>query len=210
MHPRELHAVLARSRALVVVRLANSARLDRVAECIAAAGIEVMEATLTTPGALEWIEGAQDRHGLTVGMGTVIGHEEAERAIESGAAFLVSPGLDEEVIADAQASDVAALGGAWTPTEVLRAWRAGACAVKLFPAHIGGPQYLTDLRGPYPDIPLVPIGGIDEGSAASYLRAGALAVGVGGAYINDATVEAEEWPALTRHLTALVSATRSV
>jgi 2-dehydro-3-deoxyphosphogluconate aldolase/(4S)-4-hydroxy-2-oxoglutarate aldolase len=179
-----------------------------VAEALIAGGIRSLEFTLTTPGAIEAISACRARFGdeAVVGAGTVIDAVEARRCLEAGAQFLVSPGTDLDVIAAARLGGALSMPGALTPTEVIAAWRAGADVVKVFPARQFGPQYIRDLRGPLPQIPLMPTGGVDERNAADYLRAGAVGVAVGGNLIDPAAVALSDWAAITARALALVEA----
>jgi 2-dehydro-3-deoxyphosphogluconate aldolase / (4S)-4-hydroxy-2-oxoglutarate aldolase len=170
-----------------VVAIGRRLPLDRVraiADGLVAGGVGAFELTLNDPEdeALEAIA-AVARHAaggpLVVGAGTVLTTEAAERAVQAGARFLVMPHTDPVLIAWAAERGIPAFPGALSPTEVLAAWRAGAAAVKLFPASVAGPSAVRELRGPFPDIPLIPTGGVTAESAAAFVRAGALAVGIG-------------------------------
>jgi 2-dehydro-3-deoxyphosphogluconate aldolase/(4S)-4-hydroxy-2-oxoglutarate aldolase len=148
------------------------------------------EITLNEPvvGALRAIEAVAARTpGLAIGAGTVLSIEAAQLAIDAGATFLVMPHTDPDLVRWAAERGIPSLPGAFTPTEVLAAWRAGAAAVKLFPASVAGPAFVREYRGPFPDIPLVPSGGVTVQSAGDFIRAGAVAVGVGSWLIGDAT-----------------------
>lgn len=141
------------------------------------AGFTIVEFTLTTPGALELISEFSKRDDLTVGAGTVLSLEDAERAVDAGASFLVSPVLDEAVISAARAMHVAMMPGCYTATEFLRAHRAGALLQKLFPMPGTGPGYVKSLLAPLPMLRIVPTNGVHENNAQSLLKAGAHAVG---------------------------------
>lgn len=165
-----------------VIRAANPDDAIFAAETVAAAGLPVIEITMTIPGALEAIATLQRQMGpaVTVGAGTVLDADTARRCLAAGAAFLVSPGLDAGTVAAARQANCLMLAGALTPTEILAAWRAGSDLVKVFPARsLGGPAYFKALRGPLPQIPLVPTGGVSLEEVAAYFAAGAAAVGVG-------------------------------
>lgn len=171
-----------------ILRADRPDHLHDIAHALAATGITCLELTLTTPGALDALtrlRGGLDA-GVALGMGSVLDAAQAEAALDAGAEFLVSPGVSEAVARAARARGTPYYPGALTPTEVLAAWRLGVPAVKLFPAAAGGPRYLRDIRGPLPDIPLMPTGGIALEQIADYLGAGAVAVGVGGPLIGDA------------------------
>jgi len=171
-----------------ILRADRPDHLEEVAHELAAAGITCIELTLTTPGALDAL--AQLRRsldaGVALGLGSVLDAAQAQAALDAGADFLVTPGVCEEVARAAGARAAPCYQGVFTPTEVVAAWRLGAPAVKLFPAATGGPRHLRDIRGPLPEIPLVPTGGIALEQIADYFAAGAIAVGLGGPLIGDA------------------------
>jgi 2-dehydro-3-deoxyphosphogluconate aldolase / (4S)-4-hydroxy-2-oxoglutarate aldolase len=170
-------------RVLAIVRTTDAASAVATAEAVLAGGIGCVEVTLTVDGALDAIRELAAAHpDAMIGAGTVIDADGARRAIDAGARFLVSPGLVEEVVTTARRAGVTVLPGAATPTEVLAALRLGADFVKVFPAaQLGGPAFVRALREPLPDAPLVPTGGVSLDDAVDYLRAGAVAVGLGGA-----------------------------
>jgi 2-dehydro-3-deoxyphosphogluconate aldolase/(4S)-4-hydroxy-2-oxoglutarate aldolase len=154
----------------------------RAVQAINAGGVSVLEVTMTVPGAIAVIEQLTKAFGgeALIGAGTVLDPETADRCIQAGAQFIVSPALNEETIAFCQRQDVAIFPGALTPTEVVRAWNAGADAVKVFPAGaVGGASYLKALKAPLPQIELVPTGGVSLKTAADFIKAGAMALGVG-------------------------------
>jgi 2-dehydro-3-deoxyphosphogluconate aldolase / (4S)-4-hydroxy-2-oxoglutarate aldolase len=165
-----------------------------------------MEITFSTPGAADAIRRAKSElPSALIGAGTVLEQEELDAACGAGAAFLVSPHLDEALVARATVLGVPFLPGALTPTEVVRAWRSGAACVKLFPGSAVGPNYLKALRGPLPRVPLMPTGGVDEQNLAEWLRAGAVAVGMGG---NLASGTPEQIEAAARRVSAALAAAR--
>jgi 2-dehydro-3-deoxyphosphogluconate aldolase/(4S)-4-hydroxy-2-oxoglutarate aldolase len=173
---------------VAVLRADRLDHLDPVADVLVDSGITCLELTLTTPGALADLSRLRERceDGVVLGMGSVVTTRQATLALDAGAQFLVSPGVCAEVVAQAAQAGVASYPGAWTPTEILDAWTAGAAAVKLFPAESGGPRHLSNVRGPLPDIPLVPTGGVALDAVAAYFAAGAVAVGLGGPLVGDA------------------------
>jgi 2-dehydro-3-deoxyphosphogluconate aldolase/(4S)-4-hydroxy-2-oxoglutarate aldolase len=152
------------------------------AETVYAAGIPIVEITLTSPGALEVISDLAKRYpDLAVGAGTVLDDEWARRCIDAGARFLTSPGFIPEVVAYARKTDVAVLPGALTPSEIIAAWKAGSDFVKIFPTgQVGGVQYVRALKVPLPQIPLIATGGVNQLNASDFILAGATAIGVGG------------------------------
>ena len=191
---------------IAVLRASDADRFDRVAEVLVEAGVTCVEFTLTSRGAVEALRRFTARlpTGVTLGAGTVLEPETADAAIDAGASYLVSPTVDLDVIQRARRRGVAALPGAFTPTEILRAWRAGADAVKLFPASVGGPAYLRAVKAPLPEVPLVPTGGVGLEEIGRYLDAGALAVGLGGPLVGDAG-EGGDLGALWRRAEAAVA-----
>jgi 2-dehydro-3-deoxyphosphogluconate aldolase/(4S)-4-hydroxy-2-oxoglutarate aldolase len=165
-----------------VVRAESAEQAMRAVEAIKAGGVSVLEVTMTVPGAIAVIEQLTKAFGAeaVIGAGTVLDPETADRCIQAGAQFIVSPALNEETINFCRARDVAIFPGALTPTEVVRAWKAGADAVKVFPAGaVGGASYLKALKAPLPQIELVPTGGVSLKTAADFIKAGAMALGVG-------------------------------
>lgn len=185
--------LLAAERVMGILRTGSAESAVAQAASLADAGFPLVEVTLTTPGACEAIrEIRAARLGtaageLPVGAGTVLTVADVAASVEAGAGFLVTPGVVPEVVAEAAMLGVPVICGAFTATEVLTAWRLGATAVKLFPASVGGPGYLAALRAPLPDVPFVATGGIGLREAPEYLRAGALALGLGSPLIGDGT-----------------------
>ena len=177
--------VLQRIRAtgLIPVVRAESADLAmRAVEAIKAGGVDVLEVTMTVPGAIDVIAKLAATFGteVVIGAGTVLDPDTAYKCVQAGAQFIVSPALNEETISFCRRNDVAVFPGALTPTEVVHAWNAGADAVKVFPAGaVGGASYLKALKAPLPQIELVPTGGVSLKTAADFIKAGAMALGVG-------------------------------
>jgi 2-dehydro-3-deoxyphosphogluconate aldolase/(4S)-4-hydroxy-2-oxoglutarate aldolase len=192
---------------VAIVRGRRAEHLDAVLDVLVEAGIRSLEITLNTPGALEGIRRAIARFGTetTVGAGTVRTVADVEDAVAAGARFLVSPHTDPALTARARELGVAYLPGAFTATEIVSAWNAGAAAVKLFPARLGGPRYLRDLREPLPDVPIVPTGGVSADNVAEWFAAGAVAVGVGGTLLGDA-LDGGDLSALAERTAELVKA----
>jgi len=189
---------LERDRALAVVRAPRADDPAALCRALAAGGIRTVEFTFTTPGVeaviAEAVRGADD---VVVGAGTVTDARSAEAAVAAGAQFLVTPGISEGAAGVAREAGIPILLGALTPSEVMRALALGAAAVKIFPAGLVGPAYLTDLRGPFPGVPVVPSGGLDAANAADWMRAGALAVTAGSSVVGAALVEAADWATVT-------------
>ena len=185
-----------------VVRATSAKQAISAAVAVAAGGITIVEVTMTVPGALDAISQLIKALGseVIVGAGTVLDAQAARQCFDAGAEFLVSPGLDLGTIKAANDAGKLIMAGALTPTEVITAWKAGADFVKVFPASaVGGPGYLKALRGPLPQVPLVPTGGVNLNTAADFLRAGASALGVGGELVLAAALKSGE----TAQITAL-------
>lgn len=195
-------------RVIAIVRLRSGAPPVELAEALVRGGITCLEFTMTTSGSIEAIEICRDRLGerAAVGAGTVLTAGAVARCAEAGAQFIVSPNTDAAVMEATLERGLLSFPGALTPTEIVAAWNAGAHAVKVFPVRGLGPRYLTDLRGPLPDIPLIPTGGVDASNAGDYLAAGAIAVGVGGRLVDAETVRAENWDEIERRAAELVAA----
>ena len=174
----DAYEVLAADRVVAVVRAERVADAAELAAALADSGIRCVEFTFTIPDVLVAIEAAADS-GAVVGAGTVVDSDQARAAVAAGARFLVSPACIAAIAEAAAAEGVPAFLGAYTPTEAFAAHRAGAAAVKLFPAGPGGPDYVRHLRGPFPELALIPSGGIDETNAREFLAAGAVAVYAG-------------------------------
>ncbi|MCX4743997.1 bifunctional 4-hydroxy-2-oxoglutarate aldolase/2-dehydro-3-deoxy-phosphogluconate aldolase [Kitasatospora sp. NBC_01287] len=174
-------------RTMAIVRGTDRDAALRAVLTLAEEGVTATEVSLTTPGALWVIEQARRELGphVTLGAGTVLTCEDAVRAADAGASFLVTPGLGRDP-GHGTWPELPVLMGALTPSEVITATERGALAVKLFPASLGGPGYLKALRDPFPTVPFVPVGGIDTASALAHLAAGAVAVGVGSPLVGDA------------------------
>jgi 2-dehydro-3-deoxyphosphogluconate aldolase / (4S)-4-hydroxy-2-oxoglutarate aldolase len=184
-------SALADAGLVAILRAGSAAHFPAIADTLVGAGVRVIEVTLTTPGALDAMHALTERLGgdAIVGAGTVMTADQAEACVGAGAAFLVSPVVAPDVIATGRIADIAVYPGALTPTEVVSAHRAGASAVKLFPASAVAPRYIADLHGPCPGIPIMPTGGIALGDIGTWLRAGAAAVGLGTPLIGTATAD---------------------
>ena len=183
---------------VAIMRANNSDHLLIAADAIKAGGVNAIEVTMTTPDALDVIKKATTKYGDDVifGIGSVLDSETARAAILAGAQFVVCPTLDLKTIAICKRYSVPVMPGAYTPTEVLTAWQAGADMVKIFPASVGGPGFIKALKGPLPQIKLVPVGGVSLDNTADFIRAGAETVGVGGSLINQKLLQAKEFDAI--------------
>lgn len=184
---------------VAVVRAPDPGPLVEVVGALADGGVTVAEVTFTVPDAVGVIRAAKQQLGgrVLIGAGTVLDPETARAAILAGAEFVVAPNLNAEVIRLCRRYGVVVMPGAFTPTEVVAAWEAGADVVKVFPADVLGPAYIKALRGPLPQVRLMPTGGVDLTNAGDYLRAGAACLGVGGRLVDLAAVAAGDLGRIT-------------
>jgi 2-dehydro-3-deoxyphosphogluconate aldolase/(4S)-4-hydroxy-2-oxoglutarate aldolase len=166
---------------VAVVRSPDSRQLVEVCRALADGGVPVAEITMTVPGALEVLANVRKELGdrIVLGAGTILDSETARAALLAGAEYLVAPTVNLDVIRLCRRYDKAVMPGAFTATEILSAWEAGADVVKVFPAEVLGPAYFKALRGPLPQIRLMPTGGVDLSTAADFLRSGACCLGIG-------------------------------
>ncbi|MBB3157271.1 2-dehydro-3-deoxyphosphogluconate aldolase/(4S)-4-hydroxy-2-oxoglutarate aldolase [Microbacterium proteolyticum] len=174
------------SKLVVVARASAASDYAPVLAALADAGVQSVELTLTTPGTFDAFAELRASFDGDLGIGTVTNLDQLERAIAVGADYVVTPITSAVLVERAVAEGMPIVPGGLTPTELFASWSAGASAVKVFPAGQVGPGYLKDLRGPFPDIAVVPSGGVDADSAAAWLAAGAVAVSVGGPLLGDA------------------------
>ena len=191
---------------IAIMRAESSDQLIAAADAIKAGGVQVIEVTMTTPGALTVIEEAKARYGDAVlfGAGSVLDNETARAAILAGADFVVAPTLKVAMVELCNRYSVPVVPGIFTPTEALTAWEAGADMVKLFPAGVGGPRLVKAILAPLPQLEIVPVGGVGLDTAAAFIRSGAAALGVGSALVNRAVLEAGDMDALTRRASTLI------
>jgi len=177
---------------VAVIRAESPDKLVDVAEALLAGGVEVMEVTFTVPRAARVIEKVADKLGsrILLGAGTVLDTETARSAFLAGAEFIVSPAVNVDVIEMCRRYSKLVMPGAFTPTEVVTAWQAGADIVKVFPSDLVGPKYLKLLHGPLPHIRLMPTGGVNLDTAGEFLKAGACALGIGGSLVEAKAVAA--------------------
>lgn len=206
---RALEALLAH-KVIAVIRIPDAARIFDVIEALRKGGVKLLEITMTVPGALDIIQklAVSKPDGVLIGAGTVLDADTAAAAIWSGADFVVSPIADPGMIAACRTHDTLVAPGAFTPAEIVAAWDRGADIVKVFPATSLGPQYFRDLRGPFPQLRLMPTGGVNIENARAFIEAGACAVGIGTALVDQKTVAAGDWDALTERARRLVESLR--
>jgi 2-dehydro-3-deoxyphosphogluconate aldolase/(4S)-4-hydroxy-2-oxoglutarate aldolase len=198
---------------VAVIRIHEPGKLRAVVDALAEGGVRALEVTMTVPRAIEMIAQLAPilPKGFLLGAGTVLDPETARLAILSGAQFIVGPVFRPGVIAMCHRYDVTAIPGCFTPTEILSAWEAGADVVKVFPATALGPGFFKDVHGPLPQVKLMPTGGVSLDNAGDWIRAGAVAVGVGTALLDAAAISAGEFSVITanaRRVVANVAAAR--
>jgi 2-dehydro-3-deoxyphosphogluconate aldolase / (4S)-4-hydroxy-2-oxoglutarate aldolase len=195
---RDLHRVLD-CGIVAVVRFSDPGPLVEVVRALADGGVTVAEVTFTVPNAIEVIREAKKQLGdrVLLGAGTVLDPETCRAAFLAGAEFVVAPSLNLDVIRMCRRYDKLVMPGAFTPTEVVAAWEAGADVVKVFPAEIVGPAFFRALRGPLPQVKLMPTGGVDLTTAAEFLKAGAVCLGVGSQLVEPKAVAAGDFARIT-------------
>jgi 2-dehydro-3-deoxyphosphogluconate aldolase/(4S)-4-hydroxy-2-oxoglutarate aldolase len=191
---------------VAVIRMQDVVRLARVVEAIRAGGVKCIEITMTVPGAVEIIAGMVKNvpADVLVGAGTVTNPSTAEAVIQAGARFVVGPVLNTDVIRVCKAAGVVSVPGCYTPTEILAGWEAGADIVKVFPATSLGPKYFKDVAGPFPHIRLMPTGGVTIDNVGEWVKAGAVAVGIGGDLLDKKAIEEERYEVLTEKAARMI------
>ena len=192
--------IIERVGLIPVLRARNAGQAHAVVQAMMAGGVTVVEVTMTVPGAIDLIRELKQEYSdkLLLGSGTVTTGREAEETIDAGAEFVVSPSLHPDVISATRSRGKLSIPGALTPTEVITAWRAGADYVKIFPCSaMGGASYLKSLLAPFPFLKLIPTGGVTLETAASFINAGARALGVGSDLVNLAAIDAGQPEVIT-------------
>jgi 2-dehydro-3-deoxyphosphogluconate aldolase/(4S)-4-hydroxy-2-oxoglutarate aldolase len=198
-----------------VVRASSPDEARMAAEAVCEGGIPIVEITMTVPGAVEVIRelAKNGASGVLVGAGTVLNAEAARRCLDAGAQFLVSPGLNLQTVELALREGKLIMAGALTPTEVMAAWEAGADFVKIFPCgQVGGAKYIKALKGPFPQVPLVPTGGVNLTNAAEFIEVGVAALGIGGECVQAEALKAKKPEIIVenaRKFLAIVKQTRA-
>lgn len=196
-------AAIERAGIVAVIRIKEPHKLRAVVDALAEGGIRALEVTMTVPGAVELIRELAPTlpGGFIFGAGTVVDAETVARVVDAGAQFIVSPVFRPAVIEACHARDVPVMPGCFTPTEILDAWDRGADVIKVFPATALGPGYLKDVRAPLPQVKLMPTGGVTVENAGDWIKAGAVAVGVGSSLLDTAAIAAGNF-AVVRDLAA--------
>ncbi|HEY5670263.1 MAG TPA: bifunctional 4-hydroxy-2-oxoglutarate aldolase/2-dehydro-3-deoxy-phosphogluconate aldolase [Anaerolineales bacterium] len=191
--------MIVESGVVAIMRAKNSDQLLDAARAVLAGGVQAIEVTMTTPGALDVIHQATSQFGSEVlfGVGSVLDPETARAAILAGAKFVVCPTLNLKTIEICKRYSIPVMPGAYTPTEILTAWEAGADIIKVFPASAGGPPYIKAVKAPLPHIRLAAVGGVDLTNTADFIKAGVEVVGVGGELVNQKLLDARDFAAIT-------------
>jgi 2-dehydro-3-deoxyphosphogluconate aldolase/(4S)-4-hydroxy-2-oxoglutarate aldolase len=195
---------------VAVIRLQDPDRLKGVIDALGKGGVRAIEVTMTVPRAIQLIDAIAPTlpDGVVIGAGTILDPETARAAILAGARFVVGPVFNPAVIELCHRYDVAVMPGCFTPTEILQAWEAGADVVKVFPATALGPSYFKDIRGPLPQVKLMPTGGVSIDNAGDWIAAGAVAIGVGTAMVDAKAVAGGDWATITQKASRFVEAVR--
>ena len=209
MEKREILNRMIEEGLIPVIRVASAKEAIDVADAIKEGGVSFIEITMSVPGAIDTIKELTQKYKdeIIMGAGTILDPETARAALLAGAQFIVSPTLNLDVIQLAHRYSAVVVPGAMTPTEILAAWNAGADMVKVFPAaQLGGPEYLKALRGPLPQILLVPTGGVNLQNAGAFIKAGATALGVGGELVDKKAIKEKKFNIITENTRAFLKA----
>src|SRR5580698_7130848 len=196
---------------VAVIRAQSKDQLIGLTEALLAGGVPAIEVTMSTPKAIAGIEMLADRFGDTavIGVGTVLDAATAQAAIAAGAQFVVSPTFDPGIVQTTKNSGKISIPGAFTPTEILRAWTAGADVVKVFPSTALGPGYFKDILAPLPQLRLTPTGGVDLKNAPDWIKAGAVFVGAGSSLVTKDALAKNDWTSVTTNAKAFVETIRA-
>ena len=204
LHKQSVVDLILDRRLVAILRLNDLGHANPLIEALLLGGVRAIEFTLTNPDAPAVIEKARrsiaafDQQTAAIGIGSVRNEDQAKRCIEAGAQFLVSPITAEPIIRQAQQQGVACLPGAFTPTEIALGWELGADVIKVFPARGLGPAFIRDVLAPMPFLKLMPTGGVDLTNMQAYFDAGAVAVGVGGSFLDETWIQEQRWDQVTR------------
>jgi 2-dehydro-3-deoxyphosphogluconate aldolase / (4S)-4-hydroxy-2-oxoglutarate aldolase len=210
MNKNNVLNALLEMKVVAVIRMTDAARIIHVIESIERGGVKAIEITMSVPDAVGIIRrvAAHRNSGVLIGAGTVLDAETAAAVIEAGADFVVSPVTDFPTIQECGRRGVLVAPGAFTPTEILNAWKEGADIVKVFPATSLGPKYFKDLKGPLPHIRLMPTGGVRLENARDFIDAGACCVGIGAALLDPKIIAEDRWDDLAAKAAALAASLR--
>lgn len=209
MNKSEKKEILFNSGVVAVIRTSESERLIKVARALKEGGVSCIEVAMTTPDSLSVIEEVSSKlDGVLVGAGTVLDAETAKSAIRAGAEYLVSPTVNLAMINMANRYGKIVAPGAFTPTEIMKAWQAGADIVKVFPASRLGPKFVSDVKAPLPQVSLMPTGGISKNNAADFIQAGADVICAGSALIEEEAMKEKNYETFTKNARELVGAVK--
>jgi 2-dehydro-3-deoxyphosphogluconate aldolase/(4S)-4-hydroxy-2-oxoglutarate aldolase len=211
MEKRGIFDKMVSERLIPIIRVASPSEAIDVADAIKEGGVTLIEITMSVQGAIDVIKELTEKYRdeIIMGAGTVLDAETGRAALLAGAQFIVSPTLDLDLIQLAHRYSAVVIPGAMTPTEILTAWNAGADMVKVFPAaQLGGPGYIKALRGPLPQILLVPTGGVNLQNAAAFIQAGATAIAVGGELVDKRAVAEKRFSVITENARAFLKTIR--
>ncbi len=207
-------AVLTKIKTEKVVALIRADSSDGLLDCaraLAAGGLTSIELTMTTPGAIAMLRQATlVLPDFVFGLGTVLDAATAREGIAAGARFIVTPAFRPDVIEECKRQNIPIFSGALTPTEILNTWDAGADAVKIFPAEFFGPAYIKSVRAPFPNIALVPTGGVNAENVGEFIKAGAFATAAGGSLVDAKTLKEKNWALITTRAKAFAAAVAAV
>jgi 2-dehydro-3-deoxyphosphogluconate aldolase/(4S)-4-hydroxy-2-oxoglutarate aldolase len=206
MNKNEVLSRIIDSGVVAVIRMKDTGRLLKVIEAVRSGGVNSIEITMTVPGAVDIIRQLSKAvpSDVLIGAGTVVDEETAAKVIDSGATFVVGPVLNLGVVSLCVRRGIAVMPGCYTPTEILTGWQAGADIIKVFPATTLGPKYFKDLRGPFPDIRLMPTGGVTIDNVGEWITAGACAVGIGSDLLDKKAIEEERYEVLAERAARMV------
>jgi len=210
MRKQEVRSIIEKVGIVPVIRASSAEEARFAADCVAKGGVPIVEITMTVPGAVEVIrELAKSMPQVLVGAGTVLKEGSVRQCADAGAQFLVTPGFNAPTVAAARELDLLIMVGALTPSEIMAASDSGADFIKVFPCgSMGGPKYIQALRGPFPQVPFVPTGGVNVETAADYIRAGAVALGVGGEMISKDALKARDGDVISKLAALFVDVVR--
>lgn len=196
---------------IAVIRAPSKDILIDIAQALMAGGVPSIEVTMSTPNAIAGIEMLASKFGdrCVVGVGTVLDGETARDAIAAGAQFVVSPMFEEKIVENCKRLEKIVIPGAFTVTEIMRAWKAGADVVKVFPSTSLGPTYFKDVLAPLPQLKLTPTGGVDVKNAGDWIKAGAVFVGAGSALVSKDAMVNKDWKSIETNAKAFVDATKA-
>jgi 2-dehydro-3-deoxyphosphogluconate aldolase/(4S)-4-hydroxy-2-oxoglutarate aldolase len=209
MEKREVFNRMIEEGLIPVIRVSSAREAIDVADAIKEGGVTIIEITMSVPGAIDTIKELTQKYKdeIIMGAGTILDPETGRAALLAGAQFIVTPTLNLDVIQLAHRYSAVVVPGAMTPTEILTAWNAGADMVKVFPAaQLGGPEYLKAIRGPLPQILLVPTGGVNLQNSGAFIKAGATALGVGGELVDKKAVKEKKFNIITENTRAFLKA----